>query len=127
LSHLSRVAVLGELSGALAHELSQPMTAILANAQAARRRLQDADIEEVREILEDIVTETKRAAEVIRRLRALFSRGASQGAPVDVNECVRDVLALSHSDRIARNIAAELRLSEGLPAVWADRIQLQQV
>lgn len=127
LSHLSRVAVLGELSGALAHELSQPLTAILANAQAARRSLQDGDIDEVREIIDDIVTDNKRAAEVIRRLRALFSRGTSEGAPVDVNECVRDVIALSHSDRVARNIVAEVHLAEGLPAVWADRIQLQQV
>src|SRR5262249_33534562 len=70
LSHLSRVAMLGELSGALAHELSQPLTAILANAQAARHRLLQGSLDEVQEIIEDIVTDNKRAGEVIRRLRA---------------------------------------------------------
>lgn len=127
LSHLSRVAMLGELSGALAHELSQPMTAILANAQAARRTLQDGSVSELREIIEDIVADNKRAAEVIRRLRALFARGASDAAPVDINECVRDVLALGHSDLVARNITAEVQLTDNLPTVWADRVQLQQV
>lgn len=128
LLHLSRVAMLGELSGALAHELSQPMTAILANAQAAQRSLQGGGAGfEVREIIEDIVAENKRAAEVIRRLRALFARGTSDAAPVDINECVRDVLSLSHSDLVARNVSAEVQLAGNLPSVWADRIQLQQV
>lgn len=132
LSHLSRVAMLGELSGALAHELSQPLTAILANAQAARRRLlqglvDEVSVGEVQEIVGDIITENKRAAQVIRRLRALFARGTSDAAPVDINECVLDVLALAHSDLVARNITAEVRLAPNLPDVWADRIQLQQV
>ena len=127
LSHLSRVAMLGELSGALAHEVSQPLTAILANAQAARRRLLEGSVSEVREILEDIISENKRATEVIRRLRALFARGTRDAAPVDINECVRDVLSLSHSDLIARNITAEVQLARNLPDVWADRIQMQQV
>jgi two-component system sensor kinase FixL len=127
LLHLSRVAMLGELSGALAHELSQPMTAILANAQAAHRSLQHGADFEVREIIEDIVAENKRAAAVIRRLRALFVRGASDAEPVDINECVRDVLSLSHSDLVARNIAVEVQLAPNLPSVRADRIQLQQV
>lgn len=127
LSHLSRVALLGELSGALAHELNQPLTAILANAQAARYRLQQGAVDEVQEIIEDIITDDKRAAEVIRRLRALFARGKSDAGPVDINECVRDVLSLGHSDLVARNITSEVRLARNLPDVLADRIQLQQV
>jgi signal transduction histidine kinase len=127
LSHLSRVATLGELSGALAHELSQPLTAIMANAQAARRRLLQGSPADVREIIEDIIADNKRAAEVIRRLGALFRRGTSDAAPVDVNECVRDVLSLGHSDLIACNVATEVQLARNLPDVWADRIQLQQV
>lgn len=127
LSHLSRVAMLGELSGALAHELSQPLTAILANAQAARRTLLQGSVAEVQEIIEDIITDDKRAAEVIRRLRALFARGASDAAPVDINDCVRDVLSIGHGDLVARNITAEAQLARNLPDVWADRIQLQQV
>ncbi|HEY0685656.1 MAG TPA: MASE1 domain-containing protein [Steroidobacter sp.] len=127
ISHLSRVAMLGELSGALAHELSQPLTAILANAQAARRWLQQGAVGEIHEVVDDIIAENKRASEVIRRLRALFARGTADSGPVDVNECVRDVLSLAHSDLVARNIMAEVRLAANLPDVWADRIQLQQV
>lgn len=125
--HLSRVAMLGDLSGALAHELSQPMTAILANAQVARGRLPEGSVAEAREIIEDIVSETKRAADVIRQLRALFARGASAATSVDINECVRGVLSLGHSHLISRDIALEVQLASALPAVRADRVQLQQV
>jgi C4-dicarboxylate-specific signal transduction histidine kinase len=127
LVHLSRVAMLGALSGALAHELNQPLTAIMANVQAARHRALDHSSVGVLEILEDIGAENKRAAEVIRRLRDLFVRRASDVAPVNVNECVRDVLSLSHGDLVARNVIAEVRLAHELPAVLADRVQLQQV
>ena len=125
--HLSRVAMLGELSGALAHELSQPMTAILANAQVARRRLPEGPVVEVREIIEDIESESKRAADVIRQLRAMFARGERAAVSLDINECVRTVFTLGHSDLVARNITTELQLARVLPAVRADRVQLQQV
>jgi two-component system sensor kinase FixL len=127
LAHLSRVAMLGELSGALAHELNQPLTAIMANVQAALRKAQDGSIAGLQEIFEDIGVENKRAVEVIRRLRALFVRRVSDVAPVNVNQCVRDVLSLGHSDLVARNVTAELRLAHDLPVVLADGVQLQQV
>lgn len=127
LLHLSRVAMLGELSGALAHELNQPLTAVLANAQAAGRSLQHGAIVEVQEIIEDIVAENKRATEIIRRLRALFTHGETEATLVDINECVRDVLSIGHGDLVARNITAEALLAPNLPGVWADRVQLQQV
>ena len=80
MAHLTRVAVLGQLSGALAHELNQPLTAILSNAQAAQRFLKrdSVDLDEVRAIIDDIVSDDKRAGEVIRRLRALLKRGETQ-------------------------------------------------
>ncbi|MET0985957.1 MAG: MASE1 domain-containing protein [Steroidobacteraceae bacterium] len=129
LAHLSRVSMLGELSGALAHELNQPLTAIMTNAQAAYRKLKSAspDLTEIEEILTDIISEDKRAGEVIRRLRALFVRGAVELRPLDVNECIRDVLALEHSDLIARNVSVQAVLAADLPWVNADRVQLQQV
>jgi two-component system, LuxR family, sensor kinase FixL len=129
LAHLSRVAMLGELSGALAHELNQPLTAIMTNAQAAHRALKRGvfDREEIAEMLADIIAEDKRAGEVIRRLRALFVRGTIDMRRVSVNECIRDVLALEHSDLIARNVAVDVKLAPHLPAVMADRVQLQQV
>ncbi|MET0658580.1 MAG: MASE1 domain-containing protein [Steroidobacteraceae bacterium] len=129
LAHLSRVSMLGELSGALAHELNQPLTAIMTNAQAAYRKMRAAspDLVEIEEILTDIIAEDKRAGEVIRRLRALFVKGALELRPLDVNECIRDVLALEHSDLVARNVSVQAVLAADLPWVNADRVQLQQV
>lgn len=129
LAHLSRVALVGELSGALAHELNQPLTAIMTNAQAASRELigDKPDLVEVKDILIDIIADDKRAGDVIRRLRALFLGGALDMSAIDVNECVRDVLALEHSDFLARMVTADIRLARDLPPIRADRVQLQQV
>ena len=93
LAHLGRVAMLGELSGALAHELSQPLTAVLSNAQAARRLLDrdPLDVEQIREALDDIISNDKRAGAVIDRLRALLRKGEAALQPVDLNEVAREV------------------------------------
>jgi len=129
LTHLTRVALLGQLSGALAHELNQPLTAILSNAQAALHFLaaNRVDPDELREILGDIVSENQRASEVIRRLRALFKRGETQFQPLDANDLVREALDLAHGDLAARNIDITTELPSGLPAVRGDRVQVQQV
>ena len=129
LAHLSRVAMLGELSGSLAHELNQPLTSILSNAQAAQRFLarEDADLHELGEILKDIVSEDKRAGEVIHRLRLLLKKGEVQQQRLDLNDVVQDVLKLVRSDLINHDVAVETRLSPVLPAISGDRIQLQQV
>src|SRR5215510_9640997 len=129
LTHLSRVAVLGELSGALAHELSQPLTSILSNAQAARRLLarEAVDLDEIREIVEDIVDDDRRAGEVIRRLRAMFKRGESNRQILDLNELTGEVLGFAHSDLLSRHVQVTTRLSADLPKVRGDNIQLQQV
>ena len=129
LAHLSRVSSLGVLSGALAHELNQPLGIILSNAQAAEYLLEgDApDLAELRAILSDIVREDRRAGDVIKRLRALLQRGESTLQELDVNENAREVLRLTRSDLIARHVTAELRLADGLPPLRADRVQLQQV
>ena len=129
LTHLSRVAVLGELTGALAHELNQPLTAILSNAQAAQRFLAQAptSLSEVHEILKDIVDEDKRAGEVIRRLRALLKKGETQLQPLDLNDVVNEVLDLARADCISRGVALQRELAPSLPVVCGDRVQLQQV
>ena len=129
LTHLGRVAVLGELSGALAHELSQPLTAILSNAQAARRMLtrQPVDLGEIDEILEDIASADRRAGEVIRRLRAMFKRGESNRQPLDLNEITRDVLDFARSDLLTRHVQVTTRLAPDLPKVRGDSVQIQQV
>jgi two-component system sensor kinase FixL len=131
LAHLARVTTLGELSCSLAHELTHPLTAILSNAQAAQRFLarDDADLDEVREILNNIVTEDQRAGEVIHRLRLLLKKGEPQKHcdDVDLNEVVRDVLKLMRNDLINQNVTVDIELAQNLPAVTGDRVQLQQV
>ena len=129
LAHLSRVTTLSELSGSLAHELSLPLAAILSNAQAAQRFLArgDANLAEVREILNDIVSEDKRAGEVIRRLRLLLKKGEVQQHSLGINEVVQDVLKLMRSDLVNQNVIVDIELAQNLPTVMGDPVQLQQV
>jgi len=131
LAHLSRVTMLGELSGSLAHELNQPLTSILSNAQAAQRFLADDDVDlnELREILNDIVVEDTRAGEIIQHLRLLFKKREmpKHSGDIDINEIVQDVLKLMHNDLMNQNVTVNTELAQNLPAVTGDRIQLQQV
>ena len=129
LVHLSRVSLLGELSGSFAHGLNQPLTAILSNTQAAQRFLtQDAaDPAELQEILNDIVEEDKRAGEVIRGMYLLLKKGEVQLQALDVNKVVHNVLKLLHSDLVNQNVAVHVELALHLPAVNGDSVQLQQV
>jgi C4-dicarboxylate-specific signal transduction histidine kinase len=129
LTHLTRVAILGQLSGALAHELAQPLTAILSNAQAAQRFLASnrVDLTEVREIIEDIVNDDQRAGEVIRRVRALLRRGEIQRQPLDVPQTIRDALTVAHGDLVVRQVNVSCRFDPQLPTVLGDRVQVQQV
>jgi C4-dicarboxylate-specific signal transduction histidine kinase len=129
LAHLNRVATLGELSGALAHELSQPLSAILINAHAARRLLarDPVDAQELRAALDDIIANDKRAGSVIERLRVLLKKGAGLFERVDMNDIVKEVLDLTHSDFLARRISVTTNLVSPMKVVYGDRVQLQQV
>jgi len=129
LTHLTRVTTLGELSGAIAHELNQPLAAILANAQAAQRflALGRDGVTEVAAILEDIVTDDLRASEVIRKLRNLLRKGESDFQSLDLNDVVREVLELARGDLVTRNVVVVRELAQDLPHVRGDRVQLQQV
>lgn len=129
LAHLSRVALLGELSATFAHELNQPLAAIMSNARAGQRLMarKPPDVAEVRAILEDIVADDRRAGEVIRRMQALLKRGELQLHPLDVNEVVHEVLQLLHSELIRREVLVHTTLAPALPRVPGDRIQIQQV
>jgi signal transduction histidine kinase len=128
-SHLGRAAVLGELSGAFAHELNQPLTSILGNAEAGLQLLtrRPADLGEIGAILRDIVDENVRASEVLQRLRALLVRGETQKQPVDLNAVIEEVLSIARGDLIARSISTCMELDRSLPRIIADRVEMQQV
>jgi C4-dicarboxylate-specific signal transduction histidine kinase len=124
-----RVSVLGELSGAIAHEVNQPLTAILSNAQAALHLLgqDNPNLAEIRDALQDIVQEDNRAGEVVRGLRGLLKKGETKAEPVDVNELVNSTITLLRSELSGRSIVVETDLARDLPAMVGDSVQLQQV
>lgn len=129
LAHIGRVSAVGELTAALAHDLSQPLASILGNAQAARNLLaaDPADLAQIARILGDIVDDDKRAGAVIQRLRALLKKGDLERVPLDLNELVAEVARMVRSDAILRNVSLHLELGDRLPTVLGDRVQLQQV
>jgi C4-dicarboxylate-specific signal transduction histidine kinase len=129
LRHMTRVSMLGQLSASIAHQMNQPLAAILSNAEAMGMMLERTplDVVELRAICDDIVAEDARASEVIRRLRALFRRDDLAPMPVDLNELVGETLDLARTHLVERRIVPVVSLSPSLPLLSADRIQLQQV
>ena len=128
-AHLSRLTLLGEIAGSLAHELSQPLTSMLANAQAAQRilRRDPPDITEIEAILADIVDENRHAGEVISRLRAMLRKGERERETLDLSEVVHDVLRLARSDLLSHHVGAETEIGSLVPPIDADRVLLLQV
>ena len=129
LAHIGRVSALGELSASLAHELNQPLMAILNNAYVAQQLLAATapNLGELRELLDDIVADDQRAATVISRLRALLKKGELDHVPLDLNALVGEVAELVKSDMVLRHVPMTLDLDPDLPHVRGDRVQLQQV
>lgn len=130
LTHIARVATLGELAASLAHELNQPLAAILSNAQAARRFLAApvANIDEVRAILNDIVADDKRASEVIQKLRALVQKGGrNEPDQVLVGDILQDAERLLHGELVSHRVGLDVSIPLSLPAVLVGRVELQQV
>jgi C4-dicarboxylate-specific signal transduction histidine kinase len=126
---MTRVALLGQLSASIAHQLNQPLASILGNAEAAQKMLQrePVDLPELRDICADIVAEDQRAADVIRRLGALFRRSPPALAPLDVNELVRDTVELTRTNLLLHQVALVTTLAPDLPPLEGDRVQLQQM
>jgi len=129
LAHATRVTTLGELASALAHELNQPLAAILSNAQASRRLLsrQPPDLVEVKDALEDIIRDDKRAGEIIHGLRNMVTKEQSKITHLDMNTLVSEVASLIHGELILSNVSLELVLDPDLPEVEAGQTEIQQV
>ncbi len=129
LAHVARVSTVGEMTASLAHQLNQPLAAIMTNAQAAGRMLnmQSPDIDEVRAILQDIVRDDRRASDVIQRLRQLLRKGELEMTSVNLTAAIREVVDLVSADAIVRNIAVSFDFAREPVFVTGDRVQLQQV
>jgi len=129
LMRIERVSRMGELTASLAHELNQPLTAILSNARAALRFLQSdrLDLAELREILQDIANDDKRASDIIRGVRSMLKQEEIEQETISINDVLRDMISLFHSEAIIRNIEVEMDLPDTLPLVHVDRVQIQQV
>jgi C4-dicarboxylate-specific signal transduction histidine kinase len=129
LAHISRVTMLGELTASIAHEVNQPLTATLINGNACLSWLgaQPPNLEEATRALERIISDSARASDVIARVRGLFKKSALQRERVNINDIVRDTVALTRIEIEKNRVAVKLQLADNLPLVWGDRIQLQQV
>jgi C4-dicarboxylate-specific signal transduction histidine kinase len=129
LTHLTRVLTMNEISGSLAHEINQPLAAILNNATAARNvmlRTPDRP-EEISEIIEDIIQDADRAAAIIRKLRNLVKKGNEELDLLPINSLIEDVLELLHNTIVANKITLKLNLAPDLASIRGDRVRLQQV
>jgi len=129
LAHLSRISALGEFAASLAHELNQPLAAMLSNAQAAQRFMaaNPPDLDEVCDILDDLVNDNQRASAVIQRLRALVRKEHGEFGPVDIFRVVDDVVQLVHADSVSRSVHVIVDSPGQDTFVQGDQIQLQQV
>ena len=129
LAHVTRVAAMGELSSSLAHELNQPLAAILNYANAAQRFLsgEEPDLDRARAALSGIARDDKRATEVIRKVRELLKKEEPQDVPLDINSVIQETLAFISGDSILKESSLVTDLAPGLPTVLGDRVQLQQV
>jgi len=129
LTHVTRVTTAGQLAASLAHELNQPLTAIRCNAQTGQDLLAATppNVAEVRETLADIASDSERAGEVIRRLRALFNKTGHERTVLQINEIIEETLNLLRSEFVLKGTCIRLHLEPALPEVLGDRIALQQV
>jgi len=129
LFHIARITTLGELTASIAHEINQPLAAVVTSGSASLRWLggQPPNLEKAAQAVERMVKEANRASDVIGRIRGLAKKVPPQRNRLDINEAVREVIILIRSDIEQNNITLRTQLSDGLPSVYGDRVQLQQV
>jgi len=127
LAHVARVATLGEMSASIAHEINQPLAAVVNNAAACLHWLAAQNLEEARQSAEFVIADGHRAGEIIDRIRALAKKAPSRRDRIDVNETIREVIVLARSEVHGNAVSLRTRLGGELPLIVGDRIQLQQV
>ena len=129
LARINRVTTMGELTASLAHEISQPISGAMTNANACLRKLgrDKPDLDEVRAAVTRIARDAQRAAEIIGRIRSQFEKGALNREVIDVNEIIRETVALLRDEAARYNISVRTELAADLPQIVGDRVQLQQV
>jgi C4-dicarboxylate-specific signal transduction histidine kinase len=129
LAHVTRVMTLGELMASLAHEVNQPLAAVVTNAQACLRwlALEPPRPDEARAAVERIVRDSNRASEVIQRIRALVKKTEPQMVALDINDVIREAISLEQREMLSRRVSLRTELASALPPVLGDRVQLQQV
>jgi PAS domain S-box-containing protein len=129
LAHANRVATMGQLTASIAHEVTQPIAATVGNAEAALRWLgrRPPDLDEVRQAVTRIVKEGLRAAEVLGRIRALVNKAPPSKDRLNLNEAIREVIELTRGETAKNDVSVRTDLAKGLPLIYGDRVQLQQV
>jgi len=129
LAHVTRVTTLGEMTASIAHEVNQPLAGVIANAEACLRWLdrKTPDLDAVRRSVEWVIDDSNRASEVIRRVRALAKKTDIEKAPLDVNDVIREVMALVQRELIRHRVSLRMDLAPVLPRILGDRVQLEQV
>jgi PAS domain S-box-containing protein len=128
LAHINRVSTMGELTASLAHEIKQPIGAAVTNAEACLRLLdrKQADVPEALQAALEMVKDARRAADIIDRVRLLYQKGSPQLEMIDINELVKEMVTVMHNEAKRHSVVIRTDLPAGLPAVMADRVQLQQ-
>ncbi len=127
LAHVTRVATLGELTASIAHEISQPLAAVVSDANACLHWLAAQNLEEARQCAEFVIADGHRAGDIISRIRALVKKAPSRKDWVDVNATILEVIALARSEVTSHGVSLQTRLGDDVPLILGDRIQLQQV
>ena len=129
LAHGNRVAAMGQLTASIAHEIRQPLSALMMNGNTALRWLttHPPEIDEVRQAIESIVKDANRANDVISRIHGLVRKAAPSKDPFDINEAILEVVALVHAETLKQGVATQTQLADNLPRICGDRVQLQQV
>jgi PAS domain S-box-containing protein len=129
LAHANRVATMGELTASIAHEVNQPIAALLTNAETAVRWIarEQPNLEKAKPLIDRIISDGKRAADIVSRIRDLSKKATARKEGVEINEAILDIIGLARVRMSDSGVLAKMRLAEGLPHILGDRVQLQQV